>query len=107
MKAFGITIAVLITIFGMTWLIEGNDFFLYQYFAPKRAAVERKVFTNTPSYIYGTVQELQNMQAEYAVADKDGKASLKPIILHRAAGIDESSLPADLNQFIQQLKEQQ
>lgn len=89
---------------GMTWITQGNDFFLYKFFAPRKAAVERQVFEETKSYNQGMVQELQNMQFEYAKADADGKAAMKSIILHRAADYDETRLPADLRSFIQGLK---
>lgn len=97
-------LAILVVMLGLAWVVTGNDFFLYQYFAPKKAEVERKVFENTTSYNQGMIQELQNMQFEYIKADKDGKAAMKSIILHRAAAYGEDKLPLDLHSFIQGLK---
>lgn len=94
-------------VFGLTWLLQGNDFFLYQYFAPKYTKVQRQVFEQSTSYNQGMVQELQNMQFEYIKADKEHKAALASIILHRAADYDEAQLPPDLHQFIDQLKQEQ
>jgi hypothetical protein len=98
---------ILAALFGLTWAVEGNDFFLYRYFAPKREAVRRQVFEQTKSYTQGMIQELQNMQFEYAKANPDQQKALASIILHRAADFDESRLPPDLATFIRQLKTEQ
>lgn len=97
-------IGVLIALLAVTWAIQGNDFFMYKVFAPKYAAVQREVFTNTPSYVQGTTQELQNMQFEYVKADSAHKDALASIILRRAAAIDNKLLPQDLQSFIEKLK---
>ncbi len=107
LKIFSIVILVVISSFGLIWLIEGNDFFLYKYFAPKEENVRREVFENTKSYKDGMVQELQNMQFEYIKADSTHKTALASIILHRAAEIDETKLPQDLRTFIDKLKDEQ
>lgn len=101
--AFGICIFVVILL--LPWVFMGNDYFLYKFFAPKKAAVEREVFTNTQSYNQGMIQELQNMQFEYAkVTDKEAKAAMRGVILHRAADFPVDRMPADLNMFISKLK---
>jgi len=100
-----IGLVCLAALFGLTWLVQGNEFFLYKYFAPRQAAVEREVFEETKSYNDGMVQELQNMQFEYAkTTDVKAKDAMASIILHRAAAYDETKLPADLRSFIQDLK---
>ena len=108
MRALGVFFACLLGIcflFGMTWLIQGNDFFLYQYFAPKQAAVQRQVFEQTKSYNQGMVQELQNMQFQYVKASPESQEALASIILHRAADYPEAEMPTDLRSFIQKLKQ--
>jgi hypothetical protein len=92
---------------GLTWVFQGNDFFLYKYFAPKQEAVRRQVFEETKSYNQGTIQELQNMQFEYIKADTNHQAALASIILHRAADYPEDKMPADLREFVQKLKREQ
>lgn len=92
------------------WLVQGSDFFMYKVFAPRQAAVERQVFEQTRSFNAGMVQELQNMQFDYVkTVDKDAKAALASIILHRASGynLNDSIVPADLRAFIEQLKREQ
>lgn len=102
-----IVLAVLAAIFALAWLSEGNDFFLYKFFAPKREAVAREVFEQTKSYNQGMTQELQNMQFQYEQADKGHQEALRGIILHRAADFPEDKMPPSLRSFIQSLRNQQ
>lgn len=101
------TAGALVLVFGLSWAIEGNDFFLYRYFAPKQEAVRRQVFENTRSFNQGMIQELENMQFEYErEKDPDAKAALRAIILHRASGynLNDPDVPQSLRAFINQLK---
>jgi len=101
---FAAFIFVLTIVLGLTWLAQGNDFFLYQYFAPKYENVRRQVFEQTKSYNQGMIQELQNMEFQYMQADPDHKDALATIILHRAADYDESKMPSDLREFVDNLR---
>lgn len=98
--------SLIIGLLGFTWLIQGNDFFLYKTFAPKYESVRRQTFEQSKAFNQGMIQELQNMQFEYAKADPEHKAALADIILHRAADFDtdQPQVPADLRSFIAQLK---
>lgn len=100
----GIFVSVIAVLMGLTWVIQGNDFFLYKVFAPKYEDVRRETFEHSKAFNQGMIQELQNMQFEYIQADESHKAALASIILHRVADYDESKLPADLRSFIQQLR---
>ncbi len=104
MKVFGVVIAALAAILGLTWLLQGNDFFLYRTFAPKYEQVRRETFEQSKAYNQGMIQELQNMQFEYIKADKAQQDALASVILHRAADYDMDKLPPDLRQFIQKLR---
>jgi hypothetical protein len=109
-KVVGFVLFFLVIILALGWVIQGNDFFMYKFFAPKQEAVRREVFENTPSYVKGMVQELENMQVEY-VREKDpaAKEALASVILHRVSGfnLNDPDVPRDLRQFIEQLKEKQ
>lgn len=92
---------VLVVVFGISWAFEGNDFFIYKVFAPKRAAVERQVFEETKSYNDGMAQELQNMQRQYLTATPEQKQALGSIIAHRTANYDLDHLnDQDLKAFV-------
>ena len=100
----GLVILGLVVLLGLTWIAQGNDFFLYQMFAPKYEQVRRETFEQSKAFNQGMIQELQNMQFEYIQASPEHKQALASIILHRVADYDVSKLPSDLYAFIQELK---
>lgn len=106
-QVLGSIIGAIILILGLSWLVTGNDFFLYKVFAPKQEQVRREVFEQSKAYNQGMVQELQNMQFEYVKATPEQQKALASIILHRAADYDDTKLPADLYTFVKQLRREQ
>lgn len=111
MKILSVVFAVVVILFitGLVaFALQGTDFVLYKFFAPKYASVQRDVFEETPSYVRGNIQELENMRLEYNKCKAGGKEkeadALKSIILHRAAGLNQEHFPQDLKDFIIKLK---
>lgn len=102
-------VALVLVISGLAWAVQGNDFFLYRYFAPKYEQVRRETFEQSKAYNQGMVQELQNMQFEYIKAAKEHQSALRQVILHRAAdyNMDDPRVPTDLRDFVAQLKREQ
>lgn len=97
----------IVAILALAWIVQGNDFFMYKYFAPKYEQTRRQVFEQTRSFNQGMVQELENMQLEYLkTTDLNAKAAMASIILHRASGynLNDPIVPGDLRDFIQKLK---
>lgn len=92
-------------VLGLTWVFQGNDFFLYRYFAPKEEAVRRQVFEQSKAYNQGMVQEIQNMQFQYVQASPEQKKALAAIILHRTADYDMSQMPPDTWEFVSGLRQ--
>ncbi|TRZ51549.1 hypothetical protein D4R99_04245 [bacterium] len=108
MKATILSLFTALTIvFGLAWVIQGNDFFMYKVFAPKYEQVRRETFEQSKAYNQGMIQELQNMQFQYLQANPEQQQALAFIILHRVADFDVNKLPADLRGFIEQLKRDQ
>jgi hypothetical protein len=103
-KTISLTVAALAALFALGWLCAGNDLMINKVFAPRQEAVRRQVFEQSKAYNQGMVQELQNMQFEYIKASPEHKAALADLILHRAADYPEENMPADLRQFIHDLK---
>jgi hypothetical protein len=97
-------VVVLLIGFGGMWIAEGNNFFMYRFFAPKQEAVRREVFENTKSYNEGMAQEIMQAEIDYAKADKDGKAAIRSVVNHRTAGYDTSRLSPDLQKFVMQCR---
>ena len=110
LSAILVVVIFLTLVLGLSWIVQGNDFFLYKAFAPKYEGVRRQTFEQSRAFNQGMVQELQNMQFEY-IREKDPKAqeALASVILHRASGynLDDSAVPADLRSFINDLKTKQ
>lgn len=94
----------LVGVFSLAWMVQGNEFFLQKFFAPKMEDVRRETFEHSKAYNQGMVQELQNMQFEYAKAKPEHQDALASIILHRVADYDVEKLPEDLRDFVRQLK---
>src|SRR3989344_5743387 len=108
-KAIAVGIAAILAVLALSWVVVGNDFFLYQYFAPKQEQVRREVFEQSRAFNQGMVQELENMRFEYVkTTDPEAKAAMAGIILHRASGynLDDPIVPADLRSFIAKLKQE-
>ena len=103
-KIIGFGLLFLVVIMAFAWIAQGNDFFMYKFFAPKQEAVRRQVFEETKSYNQGMIQELQNMQFQYVQADDAHKAALADIILHRASDYNLNKMPADLRGFVEKLR---
>ena len=100
----GVVLLALFAVLGITWIAQGNSFFLYKFFAPKQAAVERQVFENTPSYQLGMVQELRNYQDQWVTATADQRKAIAAIALHEAQDIPNDQLPSDVQQWLNQIK---
>jgi hypothetical protein len=96
--------AVLVVMAGAAFAIQGADFALYRYFAPRQEAVRRRVFEESKAYNQSAIQELRNMEFEYHRTDAAHRAALASIILHRAADYDSHRLPPDLQHFISTLR---
>lgn len=103
---FAVVVALFL-ILGMTWMFQGNDFFLHKYFDPKIEDVRRDTFEHSKAYTDGFRQELTNMQFEYIKASDEHKQALASVILHQVAEYDESKLPANLQQFVSELRASQ
>ncbi|EKD58361.1 MAG: hypothetical protein ACD_56C00146G0020 [uncultured bacterium] len=99
-------VLVLIIIISMAigWFTQGNEFFMYKFFAPKQEQVRHDTFKNSQAYVDGKVEELQQYMLEYKKAAPEHKAALKTVIIRESVKVDEKYLPSDLNSFISRLK---
>ncbi len=100
-----------INITGMIFLffaaIVALTFFGFEmnsYFSPKYAALENRVFHETQAYNDGMVRDLENIKMQYDEADKAGKDALRATALHRFSIYPNERLPADLQNFFNNLK---
>lgn len=90
-----------LALLALTWVFQGNDFFLYKMFAPKQEAVRREVFKQSQAYNDGMANQLSDIQRQYATtSDTNAKLVLLSTAYHRFASYDASQLPPDLQQFL-------
>lgn len=102
MKVFGWSAVGLILLYGLVFMATGGDLAIYQFWAPKQANAERKVFENTQSYVQGKVEYLNKLRFQY---QDDPRPSLRMMILTESSTVDNNKLPLDLQAFIQNMKE--
>lgn len=100
-------VAAIACALALCWLVAGNDFFLFQYFAPKYAGVQRQAYENTKSYRQGMVQDLEKDQIEYVKATPEQKDAMSSVILHQAADVPDDALTPSLRTFLATLRAQQ
>lgn len=104
-RVIGGALLALIIVIALTWIGQGSEFFLAKVFLPKYEQVRRETFEQSKAYNQGMIQELQNMQFEYAKASSESQRdALASVILHRAADYDVDRLPPDLRHFIAGLR---
>jgi hypothetical protein len=78
---------------------------IYAVTKPASIAIDNAAFHNSQAFNDGMAKDLGNFQMEYIRTDDSGKrAALRAVILDRFAGYDETRLPPNLRNFLNQLK---
>lgn len=81
--------------------VQGTDFFLYQYFGPRREEVRREVFEQSHAFRQGAIQELEQLRLDYVRSTPEQRSGIASLMLHRVAEIpDRNTLPPDLGGFL-------
>ena len=73
------------------------------FFGPKYQQVNREIFEGGKAYRDGVAQELRSLQLEYSKADANLKPAIAMAARHKAAGVPEDALPADLAMWLRSL----
>ena len=109
-KIAGLILLAFVAIIGLTWIIQGNDFFFYKFWAPKYENVKREVFENTQSYTQGVKQELNNSYNSYyktGVSESEREA-IASMTLHQVSTMPNErfeELPDYLKKFVNMLRD--
>jgi hypothetical protein len=89
---------------GLTWLVQGNDFFLRAYFAPKYEAVRRETVIQSQAYSEATTRRLYDLRRQYTQArGDDERSAIAAMAMHEVNAFDRSRLPPDLQLFVDQI----
>jgi hypothetical protein len=101
------TLGVILGLLALTWVIQGNEFFLFTIFGRKMENARYNAFKESQPYRDGLVKDLHNLQSQYVQADSAHQSALGGVILSTLGDSDESKLPSDLQQFILKLRQDQ
>ena len=74
-------IGVILGILALTWVVQGNDFFLLTVFGPKMENARYNAQKESQPYKDGLVKDLYRLQSEYVMADKSHQNALAGVIL--------------------------
>lgn len=96
MKITLICFAVLAGILALDWVFEGQNFFMYRFFAPRYESVRRTTYEQTKSYRQGSIQRLNTLCSQRAEADQDHKRMLDDVIAQEFAEWNTADVPAYL-----------
>lgn len=91
-----IAIASLIGVMTLGWIFQGNDFFMYKFFAPRYEQSRRETYEQTKSYRQGSVQRLNTLCTQASSADENHKPMLNDVISHEFAEWNIEDVPGYL-----------
>lgn len=106
LKVVGVGLLAVVGLLGMTWLMQGNHFFLYKMFAPAYEQVRRETFEQSKAYNQGMTQELDAAYLDYTKGTPEQKAAIKSVVLHRVADYPTKSLPEHLQAWVGKLRDE-
>lgn len=98
---------VLAVLFGGAWIVQGNDFFMYKYFAPKYADAQRETYEHSRNKVQGDVMTLRDYQMQYTRASDETKPVLRGTILKASNDMNLDLLPEDLREWVNGLRKEQ
>lgn len=97
-------VGLVVLVVTLSFLGTGLELAQYEFWAPKQAAAQNKVFHNTTTYTDGETLALTRLRTDYKTADPAHKAAIKEEIIEEAGNVDLNKLPESLREFIQELE---
>lgn len=79
LKALGYTLLAVIGLIVLVFILEAAGLGMFKFFAPKKEAIKREVYENTPSFVEGKLQDLSRYYREY---QQDSTATGREAIRH-------------------------
>jgi hypothetical protein len=92
-KVVLVIMGICIAFIAFGWLVQGNNFFMYKFFAPKQEQVRREVYEQTYSYKQGSVQRLNSLCMQINAADDTGKDMLYQVVNQEFASWNSDDVP--------------
>lgn len=103
-QVFFIGLAAFAVLVGIGWLAQGNNFFMYKFFAPKYEQVRRETYEQTKSYRQGSVQRLNTLCLQVSQADEGHKGMIYDVISQEFAEWSTNDVPSHLQQCLHQAR---
>ncbi len=104
MKIFFSVIGSILAIIALSWALAAGDFAFQSFWKPKYRQLDNQVFKQSEQYNDGMVRDLEGLQLEYINADADHKQAIRAIVLHRFSVYPDEKMPANLQNFYNQLR---
>lgn len=105
MKNVLIVLAIIIGLFGLTFLANEYEIFGIKFWGVRKENAKREVFEQTQSYVEGKRQELTKYRLEYQrTKDPVEKEAIRQTVVTSFANLDYTKLPPDLQSFLNDLK---
>ena len=92
LKIFGMSIAGLVAVLVIIFLIGLAGLGYYKFFEPKKENIRREVFEQTQSYTHGKIQDLAKYYEEYNKVEFKDREAIRQLIIMRFAEFDESKI---------------
>lgn len=89
-------LAILVAIVGIgliAFVSNSIDFANYAFWEPKKQAVDRKIFENTPSYIQGKNQDLAKYHHEWTIdSSSDNRGAIEALVRQQFGSFDKDKV---------------
>ena len=100
-SVIGIGLFAIIAVVGVTWVAQGDQFFLYKVFAPLNESVRRDTMLQSRAYSEATARELFRLKIQYEEAKTDDeRQTIKAMVRQEYGAIDIHLLPSELQAFV-------
>lgn len=105
MKTILIILAAIIILIPIGFLGNYYSWWSYNYFAPKYATTQNKIFMHGTPYMRGKIRDLADYQSQYMEAKtKSERATLRATIIYEYKIFPISQLPPHLQRFYRMIK---
>ncbi|MCX6728700.1 MAG: hypothetical protein NTV39_02950 [Candidatus Saccharibacteria bacterium] len=79
-------LVIVVVALGITWVVQGNNFFMLKVFGVKTANVQRQIFEQTKTFQQGQIQQAGQSWTEWLATDnKAEKAAIADLMNHNDA----------------------
>jgi hypothetical protein len=105
MRNFLAVALVIVGLVALSFLVNEYEIFGTRFWGVRQENARREVFEQSQSYVEGKRQELTKYRLEYQTEkDPVAKEAIRRTIIQSMANFDDSKLPTDLYQFLQDIR---